>query len=55
VRQVLIVAIDGRPIVSAAQLHARVGLVPVGETIQLAVLRNGNRLELNAGVAVAVP
>jgi len=49
----IIVGLNGRPIVSAAQLRARVGLIPVGQTIELDVLRGGSRVKLNARVATA--
>jgi Do/DeqQ family serine protease len=49
----IIIAVDGRPIVSAGQLRARVGLIPVGQSVELEVLRDGNRVKLNARVAVA--
>jgi serine protease Do/serine protease DegQ len=49
----VIVAIDGRSIVSAGQLRARVGLIPVGQPIELEVLRDGNRIKLNTRVAAA--
>jgi len=49
----VIVAINGRPIVSAGQLRARVGLIPVGQAVELEVLRDGNRVKLNARVATA--
>jgi Do/DeqQ family serine protease len=49
----VIIAVDGRPIVSAGQLRARVGLIPVGQSVELEVLRDGNRVKLNARVAVA--
>jgi serine protease DegQ len=48
----VIIAIDGRNIVSAGQLRARVGLIPVGETIEIEVLRDGTRIKLNARVAL---
>jgi S1-C subfamily serine protease len=48
-----VVTVDGRPVVSAAQLRARIGLVRVGETIELELLRNGNRLRVSARVAEA--
>jgi Do/DeqQ family serine protease len=49
----VIVAVDGRRIVSAGQLRARVGLIPVGQTIELEVLRDGNRIKLSTRVAAA--
>lgn len=49
----IIVGVNGRPIVSAAQLRARVGLVAIGQTIELDVLRDGSRVKLNARVATA--
>jgi Do/DeqQ family serine protease len=47
----VIIAVDGRPIVSAGQLRARVGLMPVGQSVALEVLRDGDRIKLNARVA----
>ena len=49
----VIIAVNGRPIVSAGQLRARVGLIPVGQSVELDVLRDGNRVKLNARVASA--
>ncbi|MDR3533083.1 MAG: trypsin-like peptidase domain-containing protein [Rhodopila sp.] len=46
----VIMAIDGRPVVSSAQLRTRVGLVPVGETLSIDVLRNGGRLQFSAKI-----
>jgi serine protease Do/serine protease DegQ len=51
----LIVAINGKPIVSGAQLRSRLGLVPLGGSVDLDVLRNGNNLKLNARIDQPVP
>jgi len=49
----VIIAVNGRPIVSAAQLRTRVGLVWLGETVELEFLRNGDRLKAGARIAEA--
>ena len=51
----IIIAVDGQPILSAGQLRARVGLIPVGQSVELEVLRGGNGVKLNARVATATP
>lgn len=51
----LIVAINGKPVISGAQLRARVSLVRVGETIGLEVLRDGKRIKMTATIAAAAP
>lgn len=51
----LIVAVNGKPVISGAQLRARVGLIRVGETIDLDVLREGKRIKMSATVAAAAP
>jgi len=51
----IIVAVDGRPVVSAAQLRARIGLVRVGETIEVELLRDGRRLTASARILEAAP
>jgi serine protease Do/serine protease DegQ len=48
----LIVAVNGKQVVSAAQLRARVGLVRVGGTVELELLRNGAPI---IATAVVVP
>jgi S1-C subfamily serine protease len=47
----LIVAINSRPIVNAAQLRTRVGLVRIGRAIELELLRNDGRKKVTARVA----
>jgi serine protease Do/serine protease DegQ len=37
----VITALNGRPVRSAAELRARLGVMPVGETVELRVLRGG--------------
>jgi serine protease Do len=49
----LIVKVDGAPIRSAAQLRNKVGLTPVGKTVQLAVRRDGTVQNLDVEVALA--
>jgi serine protease Do len=46
----IVVAVDGRPIRSAAQLRNSVGLTPIGHRIQLTLARNGT--ERNVSVEV---
>jgi Do/DeqQ family serine protease len=47
----VIIAVNGKPIVSGAQLRTRLGLVPVGESVELDLLRNGANLKLSARIA----
>ena len=47
----LVVAINGRPIHGSDELRNRVGLVPVGEELELTVLRDGRTLRVRARVA----
>ena len=49
----VIIAVNGRTIVNAGQLRARVGLIPPGQTVEIEVLRGGSRVKLNARVATA--
>jgi S1-C subfamily serine protease len=49
----VILGVNGRPIVSASQLLARVGLIPVGQTVEIEVLRDGSRMKLSARIALA--
>lgn len=49
----LIVEIDGRPIETAADLRNQVGLVPIGQAVQIGLLRDGKRLNLTARPAPA--
>jgi serine protease DegQ len=46
----IIVAINGRPIVSGSQLRALVGLVRPGGNVTLDVIRNGERTQMTAQV-----
>jgi Do/DeqQ family serine protease len=48
----VILAVDGRPVVSAGQLRARLGLIPVGQSIELDVLRDGSRMKLGARISI---
>ncbi len=51
----VIVAVDSKPVVSAAQLRTRVGLMRAGETIDVEYVRNGNRVKVNARLAASTP
>ena len=51
----VIVAINGKPVLSAAQLRTRVGLVRAGETIEVEYVRNGTRAKANAQIAAVAP
>ncbi|MDA8110075.1 MAG: PDZ domain-containing protein, partial [Betaproteobacteria bacterium] len=55
----VVVAIDGRPVRSAAELRARLGVMPVGEEVGLKVLRGAQTRTLRARIgpieARAVP
>jgi len=46
----VVVAIDGRRLRGSADLRNRIGLVPVGESVDLTVIRDGERLVLRARV-----
>ena len=47
----VVVAVNGRPIRSSAELRNRIGLVPVGEEVELNVLRGPKEVRLRARVA----
>ena len=47
----VVVAVNGRPIRSSAELRNRIGLIPVGEEVELNVLRGPRELRLRARVA----
>jgi serine protease Do/serine protease DegQ len=49
----VVVAVNGRPIRSSAELRNRVGLVPVGEELELHILREGRPVRIRARVAEA--
>lgn len=51
----VIVAVNSKPVLTAAQLRTRIGLVRAGETAEIELLRNGNRIKVNASVSPAVP
>ncbi len=46
----VIVAIDGRAIESPADLRARIGLMPLGERIEMTAIRDGRPITLSARV-----
>ena len=46
----LVTALNGRPVRSAAELRARLGVMPVGETIDLRVQRSGESRTLKARI-----
>jgi serine protease Do/serine protease DegQ len=47
----VVTALNGRPVRSAAELRARLGVVPAGETVALRVVHEGKPRELKALVA----
>ncbi|MCC6534966.1 MAG: DegQ family serine endoprotease [Burkholderiales bacterium] len=47
----VVTGVNGRPVRGSADLRVRVGLVPVGESVELRVLRDGRTLALKAQVA----
>jgi S1-C subfamily serine protease len=47
----VVVAVNGRPIRSSAELHARLGLTPVGEEVELRVIRGKSTRTVRARVA----
>ncbi len=51
----VITAVNGRPIKSAAELRNAIGLLRVGQKVQLEVLREGKSLQLSASVNEAAP
>ena len=51
----VIVAINGKPVVSAAQMRTRVGLARVGETIEVEYLRSGSRGKIAVRIVAATP
>jgi serine protease Do/serine protease DegQ len=46
----VVIGLNGRPVRGAAELRARLGVVPVGETIELQVQRGGEKRTLKAQV-----
>jgi Do/DeqQ family serine protease len=47
----VIVALNGRPVRAAAELRARLGLTPVGEEVELRILRGGETRNIKAKIA----
>jgi serine protease Do/serine protease DegQ len=47
----VVVAANGRPVRGSADLRVKIGLVPIGETVEFRVLREGRTLTLRAQVA----
>ena len=47
----VITALNGRPVRSAAELRARLGLTPVGEEIELRILRGGETRNIKTKIA----
>jgi serine protease Do/serine protease DegQ len=46
----IVVAVDGKPVRGAGELHAAVGLLPVGSRVRLDVLRDGRPLVIRVGM-----
>lgn len=51
----VILAVNGKLVVSTAQLRTRVGLTRAGETVELEILRNGDRIKASAVVMPSTP
>jgi serine protease DegQ len=49
----VVIAAEGQPVRSASELRTRIGLAPVGSTVDLTVVRGGNRV--NTAVTVQEP
>jgi serine protease Do/serine protease DegQ len=49
--QDVVIAVNGRPIRASSELRNRIGLVPVGEEVEMTVLRGGSRLRVRARIA----
>jgi len=49
----VVVKADGVPIRSAAQLRNKVGLTPVGKSVQLTIRRNGNQQDVEVAIGPA--
>jgi S1-C subfamily serine protease len=46
----VITAVDNRPVVSSAQLRTRIGLLPVGTSVELEILRNNSPVKIIARI-----
>jgi serine protease Do/serine protease DegQ len=46
----VVVAVNGRPIRASSELRNRIGLVPIGEEVEMTVLRAGNQVRVRARV-----
>ena len=51
----MVVAVDGAPVRSATELRNRIGLTPVGKTVQLTVEHEGRSRNVDVTVAPAPP
>jgi serine protease Do/serine protease DegQ len=47
----VVIAVNDRPIRASSELRNRIGLVPVGEEVEMTVLRGGSRLRVRARIA----
>ena len=47
----LVIAVDGREIRNASDLRNRIGLVRVGDSVTLTIIRDGRQRELDLRVA----
>jgi len=47
----VVLALDGRPVRGSAELRARLGVVPAGETVELRIRRGGSERTLKARIA----
>jgi len=51
----IVVALNGRPVLTAAELRARLGLTPIGEDVELRVLRGSETRTLRVKIAAVQP
>ena len=47
----IVIALDGRPVRGAADLRARLGVVPIGDTVELRLLHHGEQRTVSARIA----
>jgi len=51
----VVTTLNGRPIRSSAELRARLGLTPVGEEIEIAIVREGGSQRIRTRIAAPLP
>jgi len=50
----VVVAVNGRPVSAASDLRTTIGLMPVGETVHLEIVRNGMHRNVSVTIAKAI-